>query len=61
MSSVRTGIKSPYTCIANQKRGYNEKYVNIIYELGSAHVKFDVRIEVDLLPFYSTSSVEYSK
>ena len=44
--------------IANQKRGYIEKYVNIIYALGSAYVKFDVWIEVDLLPFYSTSSVE---
>ena len=33
-------------------------YVNIIYALGSAHVKYDVWIEVDLLPFYSTSSVE---
>ena len=41
-----------------KKRGYIEKYVNIIYALGSAHVKFDVWIEVDLLPFYSTSSVE---
>ena len=30
------------------------KYVNVIYALGSAHVK----IEIDLLPFYSTSSVE---
>ena len=29
-------------------------YVNVIYALGSAHVK----IEIDLLPFYSTSSVE---
>ena len=30
----------------------------IIYALGSAHVKFDVWIEVDILPFYPTSSVE---
>ena len=44
--------------IASQKRGYIEKHVNIIYALGLAHVKFDVRIEVDLLLFYSTSSVE---
>ena len=40
MSSVRTGAKTHL--IANQKRGYIEKYVNIIYALGSAHVKFDV-------------------
>ena len=56
VSSVRTGAKTHK--IANQKGGYIEKYVNIIYALGSAHVKFDVWIEVDLLPFYSTSSVE---
>ena len=56
VSSVSTGAKTHY--IANQKRGYIEKYVNIIYALGSAHVKYDVWIEVDLLPFYSTSSVE---
>ena len=54
--SVRKGAKT-YK-IANQKCGYIENYVNIIYALGSAHVKFDVWIEVDLLPFYSTSSVE---
>ena len=35
--------------VANQKRRYIEKYVNIIYELGSAHVKFAVWIEVDLV------------
>ena len=59
VSSFRTGAITHWTCwIANQKRGYIEKYVNIIYALGSAHVKFDVWIEVDLLPFYSTSSVE---
>ena len=40
VSSVRTGAKT--LLIANQKRGYIEKYVNIIYALGSAHVKFDV-------------------
>ena len=45
----------PYS---NQKCGYIEKSVNIIYELGSAHVKFNEWIEVNLLPFYSTSSVE---
>ena len=57
VSSVRTGAKTHY--IANQKRGYIEKYGNLIYELGLAHLKFDVLwIEVDLLPFYSTSSVE---
>ena len=56
MSSVCNGAKTLQ--IANQKRGYIEKYVNIIYALGSAHVKFDVWIEVDLLPFHSTSSVE---
>ena len=54
--SVRKGAKTHK--IANQKRGYIEKYFNIIYALGSAHVKFDVWIEVDLLSFYSTSSVE---
>ena len=56
VSSVVKGAKTHR--IANQNRGYIEKYVNIIYALGSAHVKFDVWIEVDLLPFYSTSSVE---
>ena len=56
VSSARTAAKIHQ--IANQKRGYIEKYVNIIYALGSAHVKYDVWIEVDLLPFYSTSSVE---
>ena len=56
MSSVSTDLKTHQR--ANQKRGYIEKYVNIIDALGSAHVKYDVRIEVDLLPFYSTSSVE---
>ena len=40
VSSVRTGAKT--LLIANQKHGYLEKYVNIIYALGSAHVKFDV-------------------
>ena len=40
VSSVRKGAKTHR--IANQKRGYIEKYVNIIYALGSAHVKFDV-------------------
>ena len=40
VSSVRTGAKT--LLIANQRRGYIEKYVNIIYALGSAHVKFDV-------------------
>ena len=47
--SVRKGAKT-YK-IANQKCGYIENYVNIIYALGSAHVKFDVWIEVDRLPF----------
>ena len=56
VTSVSTGANTNW--IANQKRGYIEKYVNIIYASGSAHVKFDVWIEVDLLPFYSTSSVE---
>ena len=56
VTSVSTGANTHW--IANQKRGYIEKYVNIIYALGSAHVKYDVWIEVDLLPFYSTSSVE---
>ena len=56
VSSHRKGAKTHW--IANRKRGYIEKYVNIIYALGSAHVKFDVWIEVDLLPFYSTSLVE---
>ena len=56
MSSVRIGAKTHL--IANQKRRYVKNYVNVIYALGSAHVKFDVWIEVDLLPFYSTSSVE---
>ena len=56
VSSVRTGAKTHL--IANQKRRYVKNYVNVIYALGSAHVKFDVWIEVDLLPFYSTSSVE---
>ena len=51
VSSARTGAKIHQ--IANQKRDYIEKYVNIIYALGSAHVKFEVWIEVDLLPFYS--------
>ena len=45
VSSVRKGAKTHL--IANQKRGYIEKYVNKIYALGSAHVKFDVLIEVD--------------
>ena len=40
VSSARTGAKIHQ--IANQKRDYIEKYVNIIYALGSAHVKFDV-------------------
>ena len=44
--------------MANQKRGYIEKYVNIIYALGLAHVKFDVWIEVDLLPFDKLSRIE---
>ena len=36
VSSVRKGAKTHWTCrIANQKRGYIEKYVNIIYALGS--------------------------
>ena len=56
VSSVRKGTKTHQ--IANQKRGYIEKYLNRIYALGSAHVKFDVWIEVDLLPFYSTRSVQ---
>ena len=34
------------------------RYVNMIYALGSAHVKFYVCIKVDLLPFYSTNSVK---
>ena len=56
VSSVRTGAKTHY--IANQKRGYIEKYVNIIYALGSAHVKFDVSSRSIFCPFYSTRSVE---
>ena len=40
VSSVGKGAKTHY--IANQRRGFIEKYVNIIYALGSAHVKFDV-------------------
>ena len=58
VSFARTGTKIHQ--IANQKRDYIEKYVNIIYALGSAHVwhvKFDVWIEVDLLPFYSWGSI----
>ena len=55
VSSARTGAKIHQ--IANQKRDYIEKYVNIIYALGSAHVKFNVWIEVDLLPFYSRGSI----
>ena len=35
---------------------YNVNAGNIIYAFGSAHHKFDVWIEVDLLPSYSTSS-----
>ena len=57
VSSARTGAKIHQ--IANQKRSYIEKYVNIIYALGLAHVKFDVWIEVDLLPFYSTQIVGF--
>ena len=53
--SVRKGAKTHKIA---QKRGYIEKYFNIIYALGSAHVKFDLWIEIDLLPFYLTSSVE---
>ena len=34
--------------IANQKSAYIEKYVNTIYALGSALVKFDEWIKVDL-------------
>ena len=49
VSSVRTGAKTHL--IANQKRGYIEKYVNIIYALGSAHVNFAVLFA----GFYSTS------
>ena len=52
------GAKTYY--IANKKRSYIEKYINIIYEYGSACVKlkFHKKIKVDLLPFYSTSSVK---
>ena len=35
VSSARTGAKIHQ--IANQKRDFIEKYVNIIYALGSAH------------------------
>ena len=56
VNSVSIGAKTHWT--ANHKRGYIEKYVVMIYALGSAHVKYDEWIEVDLLPFYSTSSVE---
>ena len=56
VSSVRTGAKTHL--IANQKRGYIEKYVNIIYALGSAHVKFDVSSRSIFCPFHSTRSVE---
>ena len=59
VSSARTGAKIHQ--IANQKRDYIEKYVNIIYALGSAHVKFDVWIEVDLLPFYSRGSIRQAQ
>ena len=59
VSSARTGAKIHQ--IANQKRDYIEKYVNIIYALGSAHVKFDVWVEVDLLPFYSRGSIRQAQ
>ena len=49
VSSARTGVKIPQ--IANQKRDFIEKYVNIIYALGSAHVNFAVLFA----GFYSTS------
>ena len=52
--SVRKGAKT-YK-IAIRSAVILKKYVNIIYALGLAHVKFDVWIDVDLLPFYSTSS-----
>ena len=37
---------------------YNLYNLNVTYAFGSAHVKFDVWIEVELLPFYSTGAVE---
>ena len=40
VSSVHKGAKTHE--IANWKRGYIKKYVNIIYALGSAHVKFNI-------------------
>ena len=40
VSSVRKCAKTHW--IDNQKRGYIEKYVNIICAVGSAHVKVDV-------------------
>ena len=49
VSSARTGSKIHQ--IANQKRDFIEKYVNIIYALGSAHVNFAVLFA----GFYSTS------
>ena len=49
VSSARTGAKIHQ--IANQKRDFIEKYVNIIYALGSAHVNFAVLFA----GFYSTS------
>ena len=49
VSSGRTGAKIHQ--IANQKRDFIEKYVNIIYALGSAHVNFAVLFA----GFYSTS------
>lgn len=35
-----------------------KNYLYIMCALGSAHAKFDVCIEVNLLPFYLTSSVK---
>ena len=37
---------------------YHLYHLYVTYAFGSAHVKFDVCIEVELLPFYSTGAVE---
>ena len=37
---------------------YNLYNLYVTYAFGSAHEKFDVWIEVELLPFYSTGAVE---
>ena len=47
-----------YNVIAGNRRYASVSSVPKIYALGSAHVKFDVWIEVDFLPVYSISSDE---